>query len=89
MTLLFVSIGTALVLALGTIGMALTGTSPVHLPGFPDPSPNARPPGVQPGPNPAGTSRAATATASATATPSQTHGHKPTAPPSHPKTSKK
>jgi hypothetical protein len=101
MTLLFASVGTALVLALGTIGLALTGNSPVHLPGFPNPSPNANPTEIQPGPGLAPTpadgsartiatvpGNGQTNTANPATAPSETHGRKPTDTPSHPKPSR-
>jgi hypothetical protein len=101
MSVLFASIGTALVLALGAIGLALTGNSPVHLPGFPNPSPNANPTEFQPAPDPARTPAEGRATTTATtpgnaksttadpaASATTTHGRKPTDTPSHPKPSK-
>lgn len=96
-TLVFVSVGVAMVATLGTLVLALTGTSPIPLPGFPDATRNAdRNPGVTPAPSPTapngqvltGASGTST-TAGQTATPTPTKkGNVPSHTPTHPRPTK-
>jgi hypothetical protein len=98
MALIFTSVGVALVATLGTLILALTGTSPIPLPGFPEATRNAdREPATSPQPGQAttpapipgqGTATTTQANPGQTATPSRTQGRRPTEPPGHPKPTK-
>lgn len=101
MTLIFAGVGTVIVLALGTLVLALTGISPVPVPGFPNATRNADRSNVHASPTPAPSDRAGTpvvapdatrtatgVTPTATPTPTVTHGKKPTQTPTHPQTSR-